>query len=368
MSSIEIISLIVTIICLVSFSLVFTYLFRHYYYSNIKEIEEGKADVDLIDNALFENEKKKSKVNKVLHITGKVFSFSLLALVLFFFGTSLYSRFSGNNMVFGDKSYIVIATGSMSEKNKNNDYLFDNKLLTEYDLNNQFDAYDIIGVTKYKAKEEVKLYDVIAFKGKDNVIYVHRIIEIREDGTYITRGDSNARSDNGLLYENYLSYQNIVGKYNSSRVPGLGIFVIFIQSNGGIITIVSIIYCMFMFDYYRDKYENSIERRTKFILETLNLDIDKITEEDLKKFKLYFNEKLVFDSKEFNIKNYKLEDVHELNESELNEASTNDEYRKKLEMMKIKDLEEPSSKPKNKFLTKISKTFKKDKDDVNKGE
>lgn len=363
MSSIEIISLIVTIICLVSFSLVFTYLFRHYYYSNIKEIEEGKADVDLIDNALFENEKKKSKVNKVLHITGKVFSFSLLALVLFFFGTSLYSRFSGNNMVFGDKSYIVIATGSMSEKNKNNDYLFDNKLLTEYDLNNQFDAYDIIGVTKYKAKEEVKLYDVIAFKGKDNVIYVHRIIEIREDGTYVTRGDSNARSDAGLLYENYLTFDKVVGKYNSSRVPGLGIFVIFVQSNGGIITIISIVYCMFMFDYYRDKYENSIERRTKFILEGLNLDINSITEEDLKKFKLHFDEKLVYDAKEYNIKNYKIGEVHELNETQLNEASLNDEYRKKLDSMKIKDLEEESSrKQKNKFVNKISSVFKKDKD------
>lgn len=367
MSSIEIISLIVTIICLVSFSLVFTYLFRHYYYSNIKEIEEGKADIDLIDNALYENNKNKSKTHKVLKITGKVFSFLLLATVLFFFGTSLYSRFSGNNMVFGDTSYIVIATGSMSEKNKYNDYLFDNKLLTEYDLNNQFDAYDIIGVSKYKKKEDVKLFDVVAFKGKDDVIYVHRIIEIRDDGTYVTRGDSNARSDNGLLYDNYLTFDKVVGKYNSSRVKGLGIFVIFIQSNGGIITIISIVYCMFMFDYYRDKYEESISRRTKFVVEGLNLNIDNITEDDVKKFKLHFEEKLIYDSKEYNIKNYKIGQVNELSEEEIKNASLDDEYRKSLESMKIKDLDD-SSKTKTSLKTKLLKTFKKDKDKVNKGE
>lgn len=362
MSSIEIISLIVTIICLVSFSLVFTYLFRHYYYSNIKEIEEGKADVDLIDNALYENEKKKSKVNKALRITGKVFSTALLLAVLFFFGTSLYSRFSGNNMVFGDTSYIVIATGSMSEKNKYNDYLYDNELLTQYDLNNQFDAYDIIGVSKYKSKDEVKLYDVVAFKGKDNVIYVHRIIEIREDGTYVTRGDSNARSDAGLLYENYLNYNDIVGKYNSNRVKGLGIFVIFIQSNGGIITIISIVYCMVMFDYYRDKYENSIERRTKFILDGLNINIDSLKEEDVQKFKLHFDEKLIYDSKEYNIKNYEFGEIKELNEEELLNATHDDEYRKKLETMKIKDLEEKSEEENTKSKKKIKNIFKKDKD------
>lgn len=367
MSSIEIISLIVTIICLLSFSLVFTYLFRHYYYSNIKEIEEGKADIDLIDNALYEYKKSKNKVNKVLSVTGKVFSYLLLIVVLFFFGTSLYSRFSGNNMVFGDTSYIVIATGSMSEKNKYNDYLFDQKLLSEYDLNNQFDAYDVIGVTKYKSQEEIKLYDVIAFKGKDDVIYVHRIIEIRDDGTYVTRGDSNARSDNGTLYEGYLSYNKIVGKYNSSRVKGIGIFVIFIQSNGGIITIISIVYCMFMFDYYRDKYNESIERRTKFILDGLNIDISNFNESDLEKFKLRFSEKLIYEDKEFNIKNYQFKDVNSLDEEALQEATQDDEYRKRLETMKIKDLDD-SSKTKTSLKTKLLKTFKKDKDKVNKGE
>ena len=49
MSGIEVLSLIVTIICLVSFCLVFTFLFRHYYLTSIEEIKSGRADFDVIE-------------------------------------------------------------------------------------------------------------------------------------------------------------------------------------------------------------------------------------------------------------------------------------------------------------------------------
>ena len=61
MNNVEILSLVVTIICLVSFCLVFTFLFRHYYLSNINEIKEGKADKEVIEYNKERIEKNKKK-------------------------------------------------------------------------------------------------------------------------------------------------------------------------------------------------------------------------------------------------------------------------------------------------------------------
>ena len=63
MSNVEIIALIVTIICLLSFCLVFTFLFRHYYLNLIKDVNEGKEDIDLIDSGRKEIKEKESIKN-----------------------------------------------------------------------------------------------------------------------------------------------------------------------------------------------------------------------------------------------------------------------------------------------------------------
>ena len=208
MSSIEILSLVVTIICLVSFCLVFTYLFRNYYLNNINEIDSGRSDLEILEynkeNKL--NEKKNEKKVKIRRVISKTISYFILVLVVGFFGFSLYSRVFNNNLIFGDSGLVVISSGSMSERNKANTYL------DTYSLNNQFDTYDIIGITKYKDISDLKLYDVVAFYGEDDVIYVHRIIKINSDNTYVTRGDSNNLDDTNRIYEGNLEFKDKEGK------------------------------------------------------------------------------------------------------------------------------------------------------------
>ena len=289
MSSIEIIALIVTIVCLVSFSIVFTVLFRHYYKSNMATIESGEEDLALIDYAIEEEKAKKKKSKKVIRISLKVLSYFIFGVILIFFGISLYSRFSNNVMPFGDTSLIVIATGSMSEVNDSNDYIY------EHNLNNQFNAYDIISISKYKNQEEIDLYDVIAFKNDDGDTIVHRITEIitldSGEEVYITRGDANAVDDTYNQYSSYLSYDAIIGKYNGFRIPGIGIFVIFLQSNAGIITIIAIAYCLFMFDFYNARYENLITERTNKLVELLDYDLEKNNIDELN---LIYKEELIY--------------------------------------------------------------------------
>lgn len=270
MSSLEILSLIITLICLISFCIVFTFLFRAYFKNTIKNINEGKEDIELIDQAVIDEQRKHSKKQRVLKLVGKISSYVLLGAVIAFFGAAIVSRIAGNTLFFGDTTVVVIASGSMSKKNSANTYL------QTYDLNNQINTYDIIGISKYNNSNQVRLYDVVAFKADNGTTIVHRIIDIQYDDNgvayYTTRGDSNAISDNGSLYNGYLTYENLVGHYNGARVPVLGSFIIFLQSGSGIITIISIIYCFIMFDIYKRKLDEAIINRSNMLIELINYD------------------------------------------------------------------------------------------------
>ena len=178
MSTVEIITLFITILCLVSFCAVFTILFHHYYASNIEAVSSGKEDIALIDNAIDEEKEKQNKVKKTWKLVGKIFSYVILGIVFAFFIFSFVSKIQGNTMPFGDSTIVVIASGSMSEKN--NEYVKDNE-----ELNNQFDTYDMIGISKYGSQNDVKLYDVVAYKNKKDITIVHRVVQIKtlEDGS-----------------------------------------------------------------------------------------------------------------------------------------------------------------------------------------
>lgn len=281
MSTIEIITLIITVVCLISFCVVFTILFHHYYRSNTDAVSSGKEDIDLIDNAIDEEKAKKSKPKKVAKITGKVISYVVLAGVFALFAISLVAKIKDDSMLIGDSTVLVIASGSMSERN--NDVVKSNPELT-----NQFDTYDMIGISRYKSQDEVALYDVIAFKNKSNVTIVHRIVEIHVDASsgetsYLTQGDSNLYADNtnNSQYSGYLPYKKIIGKYDGRRVKGVGVFVVFLQSPAGIVTVCSIIYCVLMFDHFSGKYKKAIESRTNMLVKLIDYDFSKENANDI---------------------------------------------------------------------------------------
>ncbi len=331
MSSVEILSLIVTALCLISFCLVFTFLFRHYYLSNIEEINKGNADQEILDLEKEEIKKKTRKHAKAIRITKKVASYGIFAIVLVIFGFSLYGRFFNNNLSFGNSGLIVISSGSMSERNEDNDYLFSNN------LTNQFDTYDIIGVSGYQSIDDVKQYDVVAFKNTEGTIIVHRIIEIKEvngENVFITRGDSNNTSDTNFQYKDYLTFDNIIGYYNGTRVPLLGVFIIFLQSNAGIITIIAIGYCLIMFDHYNTKFEDALSKRTSLLVNTLKYDftsdlkLDTVTENlTLYNDKIYtFIDGNIYEEKEVD---ESLKSIFEAKKSLVNKEENNDENKEK---------------------------------------
>lgn len=270
MSTTELISLIVTLVCLIGFCLFFTLVYRHYVKSNSVAIKNGEEDANLLEENLIKRKHQKSAGRKALRIGGKVLSYAVLAVVLAGFAFALYGRISNNDIPIGNTTAMVIATGSMSERN--NDYL------DEYDLNNQFNQYDIIGVTKYSSEDDVKLYDVVAFKNSSNTTIVHRIIYINEPDangvvSYITRGDSNSGSDSDYKDgASVLYYSNIIGYYNGFRIRWVGLFVFFLQSNSGIMTVIALLYCLIMFDNLSNKLSKVADERSDKILKLIGYD------------------------------------------------------------------------------------------------
>lgn len=324
--SIEVISLVITIVCVVSFSAVFTILFRNYYKNNIEKINEGKDDIDLIDNAIYQDQKNKSKANKILRVTGKVASWVLLGVIIVFFGISLYGRFTDNAMVFGDRNVIVIGSDSMSVKDEGNKYLQSD----DPRLNNQFLTYDIIGIQKYKAQEDVKLYDVVAYKANDGRTIVHRIISMNYDEEsneihYQTRGDKNKASDTNALYGDYLKYEDLIGFYNNFKIPALGIFVIFLQSNAGIITVLSVIYCFLMYDHFNSKYQKAIENRTDLLIDLLKYDVSKASSAEESGVTNNFKQTIIYQGNEYAFVNgeYVSKTTHEVNTESNNVENEN---------------------------------------------
>ena len=271
MSSTDIIALIVTIIGVASFATVVTILFRNYIRSAIKEIKTGHRDIEIVDLMIYELDPKVIKQRKAGNLAKNIVYYSFLAIVIPLFGLSIYSRIKNNVTKIGDNFVMVVASGSMSEKNEANDYL------VTHNLNNQFQTYDMIVLTGVKSSTQLKLYDVIAYRNDRGINVIHRIIDIEySEGEirYTTRGDANSATDN---YHPFM--KDIIGKYTNKKIPSVGIFIMFFQSYAGIVTILSVVYCSFMISHFTKKLDTATDER-RDLLATL-FDVNDMSETDI---------------------------------------------------------------------------------------
>lgn len=262
MTSTDIISTVVTFIGVFSFATLFTILYKSYASSQIAEIKSGKRDIEIIDEVIYERQQHVQNRRKVIGLIRTIAFYLIIITILPIFVFSLVNRVMGNVMMIGDKAVMVVATGSMGYKNEANDYLFNRN------LNNQFQQYDIIVLEKVE-KSDIHLYDVIAYKNDKELNIIHRIISIEPGSTtkYVTRGDiyDSSKTD---LYKPV--YEDVIGRYTGKRIPGVGIFIMFLQSYAGIITVISLVYCLLMIDRTAEKINKVQQERIDKLEEALD--------------------------------------------------------------------------------------------------
>ena len=309
MTGLETLSLIVTIVCLVAFSGVFTILFRNYFQNAQEGVVEGKEDLVLLQECALREEEKRSPRRKAIRILKGSRWGILGAAALLFFGFSLASRITGSPLVLGDYGTLVISSGSMSEKNPANRYLVENA------LDDQLGTYDLIGVERVSSPEDIALYDIVAFRAEDGRTIVHRVVEIErfEEGAFfLTKGDANEEDDANALYGDYLAFDGILGRYSGFRIPLFGVFVIFLQSGAGIATIVSLLYCYLMYGYFRNRLDKAVEERTGYLLSVIPFS----PEEDGEPAYLEEREAILYKGEVYLFREGRLEGSHPASEEE----------------------------------------------------
>lgn len=262
MTSTDIISTVVTFIGVFSFATLFTILYKSYASSQIAEIKSGKRDIEIIDEVIYERQQHVQNRRKVIGLIRTIAFYVIIIIVLPIFVFSLVNKVMGNVMMIGDKAVMVVATGSMGYKNEANDYLFNRS------LNNQFQQYDIIVLEKVE-KYEINQYDVIAYRNDKGLNIIHRIVNIEygSDTKYVTRGDiyDSSKTDS---YKPV--YEDVIGRYTGKRIPAIGIFILFLQSYAGIITVISLVYCLLMIDRTSEKINKVQQERIDKLEEALD--------------------------------------------------------------------------------------------------
>lgn len=153
----------------------------------------------------------------------------------------------------------------MSTKHESNTYL------TNYNLKTQFPANAIIEINKVE-EQDVYIYDVIAFKNEKGQTIVHRIVDVRViNGVnhYVMRGDANNKNDD---FEP--TFENFIGRYQGSYVKGIGIFILFMQSNSGITTVLAVFYNLGLFFTLHEKLKKLADDRNELLAKAIDYDLD----------------------------------------------------------------------------------------------
>lgn len=206
-------------------------------------------------------EAKRARLWKIIGNTFLVVFYLLIAALMI---AAISIRSQGNSFKIGNKSYLVIKTGSMEAVNPSNAYIEENH------LDDQILTYSLIEIEEV-TPEEMERSRIYAFLADDGSLIVHRLIDMGSNGDgemrYAFRGDANSTS---ASYEVSVPFERIVGAYTGWNNWGLGIFVNYAQSYIGIITLA---FALILVGFY-DVLDAAIGKRIKLREDDLAVRVD----------------------------------------------------------------------------------------------
>lgn len=203
------------------------------------------------------------KRERTVRIVTDAFLFALIAVAAALTIFSFVLRSRGEQIYFGDTAYLTVLTSSMQEKNANNDFLKDN------DDGIRIHQFALIGIKKTDVSQ-IKEGDIIAFKYDDEVIYVHRVVKILDrDGErfFTTMGDANSVS---AVNETNISSDRIVGVFNGYHNGFLGILLIYLRSDIGMVALLFVFALLSVIDLSEILITRSYEKRQRALAAVLD--------------------------------------------------------------------------------------------------
>lgn len=202
---------------------------------SIRMIRCGAEDKQLVKE--FIKSRKRRRKRGVLDVLVTVVFVVVFAAA---FGFSLYVNINKDTYFDHMPTLKVVNSASMAKKHEKNTYL------TENNLNDQFQTFDVVLVYKAPAEAELKLYDIVVYE-IDNKDVIHRIVDIEEPNEehpneryFRLQGDNVSRPDSEAV-----KYSQIRAIYRGERVPFVGSFITFMQSPAGWMCMILLVVASF---------------------------------------------------------------------------------------------------------------------------
>lgn len=245
-------------LCLVVFTLLTGLFSAMLYYivkTTLKTIRHG-----LEDERIKKEYEKQMRGNPVADVICKCFCTLVLVAVFVSFSLSVCVQFA-DERVKGDLPVPkVVLSSSMAFKNDKNTYL------TQNDLDDQFERFDLILIRELPGEFELELYDIVVYDYHGSLI-IHRIIDIEEPNEkhpdhrqFLLRGDANWYSDDFPV-----TYEQMQSIYRGERIPFVGSFFAFMQSPAGYLCILLVVFAVVATPIVEKKFWTAKVERLKEI-------------------------------------------------------------------------------------------------------
>ena len=225
--------LIVFLLFTAVFTVMIVSLIRFY----LKLIRLGAEDEKIIIEYEKAKTSKKKSSERVLEIVGFAITLLLAALLLAGCVASSVIGARETSRVGRTPSLKVVMSASMSYKEPDNEYLFENG------LNDQVKTFDLIVMRELPPEEELKLYDVVSYEINGELV-LHRIVGIEEPSEkhpeerwFLMQGDAVHLPDKFPV-----RYESMRGIYRGTRIAAVGSFFVFMRSPAGLLSILLILF------------------------------------------------------------------------------------------------------------------------------
>lgn len=268
LQSLPTMSLAISIVVIICMAISFAVLFFLYGKSKARGVSFGVEDKQIREELTKKLERcgggvtcsqmleKSKKREKTVRIFTDVILLILIALVGALTVFSIVLRSKGEQVYFGDTAYITVLTSSMQEKNE------DNEFLKEHDDGVRIHQYALIGIDKVNP-DDLKEGDIIAFRYEGSTVYIHRIVAIGElngERVFTTMGDGNSSS---LMNEINISADRIVGVFNGYHKGYLGVILIYMRSDIGMVALIFVFLLLAVIDFSEWYITRSYEKRQR---------------------------------------------------------------------------------------------------------
>ena len=226
----------VLVLCLIVFTAMtalFSILIGNSIKMKLQLIRGGLADTEILRQ---QQSRAKHKAPSAAAFFDRFLSLLVCVLVIGAFALAVSVRVREGMPVTGGKVPKVVSSGSMADKYEKNTYL------TEHQLDNQIQKFDLIFLSALPAEQELQLYDIVVYELDGNWI-VHRIVEIQEpDDThaeryFVMQGDANIYPDRSPV-----RYEQMRGIWRGECIPYVGSFVVFMHSPAGYLCVLLVVF------------------------------------------------------------------------------------------------------------------------------